>query len=87
MAEKQIPRVAVVHTSAVLGVEMKAEFLTVSTDTIYDLFKSGKLPGRKVGQKRLRHDQQCSVGLKVPQERRLSPAPLDAVTGRLSTNH
>jgi excisionase family DNA binding protein len=30
---------------------MTAELLTVSVDTIYDLFKKGELPGRKVGRK------------------------------------
>ena len=28
---------------------MTAELLTVSTDTVYDLFKKGDLPARKVG--------------------------------------
>jgi excisionase family DNA binding protein len=32
-------------------VKMAAELLTVSADTVYDLFKSGELPGRKVGRK------------------------------------
>lgn len=31
--------------------QMTAQLLTVSTDTVYDLFKSGELPGRKVGRK------------------------------------
>ncbi len=39
------------RTSEVLDVPMTAELLTVSTDTVYDLFKSGELPGRKVGRK------------------------------------
>jgi len=30
---------------------MTAQFLTVSPDTIYGLFQSGELPGRKVGRK------------------------------------
>jgi excisionase family DNA binding protein len=30
---------------------MAAELLTVSADTIYDLFKRGELPGREVGRK------------------------------------
>ncbi len=30
---------------------MAAELLTVSPDTVYDLFKRGELPGRKVGRK------------------------------------
>jgi excisionase family DNA binding protein len=39
------------RTSEVLDVRMAAELLTVSPDTIYDLFKRGELPGRKVGRK------------------------------------
>lgn len=38
-------------TSEILDVHMTAELLTVSPDTIYDLFKKGELPGRKVGRK------------------------------------
>ena len=30
---------------------MAAQFLTVSPDTVYGLFQSGELPGRKVGRK------------------------------------
>jgi excisionase family DNA binding protein len=30
---------------------MTAELLTVSPDTVYDLFKAGELPDRKVGRK------------------------------------
>ena len=30
---------------------MTAQFLTVSPDTVYGLFQSGELPGRKVGRK------------------------------------
>jgi len=30
---------------------MAAALLTVSVDTVYDLLKSGQLPGRKVGRK------------------------------------
>ena len=30
---------------------MTAQFLTVSADTVYDLFQRGDLPGRKVGRK------------------------------------
>jgi excisionase family DNA binding protein len=37
--------------SEVLDVKMAAKHLTVSADTVYDLFKSGELPGRKVGRK------------------------------------
>jgi excisionase family DNA binding protein len=37
--------------SEILDVHMTAELLTVSPDTIYDLFKKGELPARKVGRK------------------------------------
>jgi excisionase family DNA binding protein len=37
----------------VLDVHLTAQFLTVSADTVYDLFQRGDLPGRKVGRKRL----------------------------------
>jgi excisionase family DNA binding protein len=30
---------------------MTAEILIVSPDTVYDLFKKGELPGRKIGRK------------------------------------
>jgi excisionase family DNA binding protein len=36
---------------AVLDVHLTAQFLTVSADTVYDLFQRGDLPGRKVGRK------------------------------------
>ena len=39
------------RASEVLDVKMIAELLTVSPDTVYDLFKHGELPGRKVGRK------------------------------------
>jgi excisionase family DNA binding protein len=35
----------------ILDVGMAAAFLTVSRDTVYHLFQSGQLPGRKVGRK------------------------------------
>ena len=35
----------------ILDVGMAAAFLTVSRDTVYRLFQSGQLPGRKVGRK------------------------------------
>lgn len=35
----------------VLNVHRTAQFLTVSSDTVYDLFQRGDLPGRKVGRK------------------------------------
>lgn len=39
------------RNSEILDVEKAAWMLTVSRDTVYDLFKSGELPGRKVGRK------------------------------------
>jgi excisionase family DNA binding protein len=44
-------RVILTRTSEVLDVRMAAELLTVSPDTVYDLFKRGELPGRKVGRR------------------------------------
>ena len=41
-------RVTLTRTSEVLDVRMAAELFTVSPDTVYDLFKRGELPGRKV---------------------------------------
>lgn len=38
-------------TPDILDVQMTAQLLTVSTDTVYALFKSGDLPGRKIGRK------------------------------------
>lgn len=35
----------------ILDVGLAAAFLTVSRDTVYRLFQSGQLPGRKVGRK------------------------------------
>lgn len=35
----------------ILDVRTAAAFLTVSRDTVYHLFQSGQLPGRKVGRK------------------------------------
>jgi two-component system, sensor histidine kinase PdtaS len=39
------------QAAEILDVHMTAELLTVSPDTVYDLFKAGELPGRKVGRK------------------------------------
>lgn len=39
------------RTGDVLDVAGTARLLTVSVDTVYDLFASGELPGRKVGRK------------------------------------
>jgi excisionase family DNA binding protein len=49
--KKRRTRVTLARTSEVLDVKMAAELLTVSPDTVYDLFKHGELPGRKVGRK------------------------------------
>jgi excisionase family DNA binding protein len=51
--KKRRTRVTLTRTSEVLDVRMAAELLTVSPDTIYDLFKRGELPGRKEGKRRL----------------------------------
>jgi excisionase family DNA binding protein len=48
---KRVSRPAPQRPSEVLDVHMTARLLTVSPDTVYDLFKSGELPGRKVGRK------------------------------------
>jgi excisionase family DNA binding protein len=42
---------APVRNSEILDVHKVAALLTVSTDTVYELLKSGQLPGRKVGRK------------------------------------
>ena len=39
------------RSAEVLDVQMTAGLLTVSPNTVYDLFKSDELPGRKVGRK------------------------------------
>jgi excisionase family DNA binding protein len=49
--KKRRTRLTPTRTSEVLDVKMAAELLTVSADTVYDLFKRGELPGRKVGRK------------------------------------
>jgi predicted DNA-binding transcriptional regulator AlpA len=49
--KQQTSRAVPSRSSEVLDVEMTAKFLMVSVDTVYDLFKSGELPGRKVGRK------------------------------------
>jgi excisionase family DNA binding protein len=40
-----------VRSAEILDVHKAAGLLTVSVDTVYDLFKSGELPARKVGRK------------------------------------
>jgi excisionase family DNA binding protein len=40
-----------IKSPEILDVAGAATLLTVSTDTVYELFKSGELPGRKVGRK------------------------------------
>jgi len=49
--KRRAPRVPMTRTPEVLDVNMAAELLTVSRDTVYELFQSGELPGRKVGRK------------------------------------
>jgi excisionase family DNA binding protein len=49
--KKRRARVTLTRTSEVLDVKMAAKLLTVSPDTVYDLFKRGELAGRKVGRK------------------------------------
>ncbi len=39
------------RTPDILDVGMTAAFLTVSNDTVHQLFQNGELPGRKVGRK------------------------------------
>jgi excisionase family DNA binding protein len=51
LPKKRRTRATLTRTSEVLDVRMAAELLTVSPDTVYDLFKRGELPGRKVGRK------------------------------------
>jgi len=39
------------RSAEILDVRMAAELLTVSPETVYELFKTGELPGREVGRK------------------------------------
>ena len=48
---KRTPAIPAARLPEVLDVHMTAQFLTVSADTVYDLFQRGALPGRKVGRK------------------------------------
>ncbi|HEY5869129.1 MAG TPA: helix-turn-helix domain-containing protein [Candidatus Tectomicrobia bacterium] len=48
---KRVPALSAARLPEVLDVHMTAQFLTVSADTVYDLFHHGDLPGRKVGRK------------------------------------
>lgn len=48
---KRAPAIRAARLPEVLNVHMTAQFLTVSADTVYDLFQRGDLPGRKVGRK------------------------------------
>ena len=50
-ARRRKPRPPPARVPDVLDVTMAAQFLTVSPDTVYSLFQSGDLPGRKVGGK------------------------------------
>jgi predicted DNA-binding transcriptional regulator AlpA len=47
LPKKRRTRATLTTTSEVLDIRMAAELLTVSPDTVYDLFKRGELPGRK----------------------------------------
>src|SRR5688572_12141445 len=49
--KRHSPRLPMTRPPEVLDVHMAAELLTVSRDTVYELFQSGDLPGRKVGRK------------------------------------
>ena len=48
---QRTPAIPAARLPEVLDVHMTAQFLTVSADTVYDLFQRGDLPGRKVGRK------------------------------------
>jgi excisionase family DNA binding protein len=48
---KHKPAVTAARSPDVLDVHGAAALLTVSADTVYDLFAKGELPGRKVGRK------------------------------------
>src|SRR2546428_5129110 len=48
---KRTPVIPAARLPEVLDVHMTAQFLTVSADTVYDLFQRGDVPGRKVGRK------------------------------------
>src|SRR4051812_9744189 len=50
-ARKPAKEPAPARVSEILDVGMAAAFLTVSRDTVYHLFQTGELPGRKVGRK------------------------------------
>ena len=49
--KKSTPQLLPGRLPEVLDVQMTASLLMVSRDTVYDLFASGELPGRKVGRK------------------------------------
>ncbi len=49
--KKSKSRPAQPKSREILDVRMTAALLTVSKDTVYDLFASGELPGRKMGRK------------------------------------
>jgi excisionase family DNA binding protein len=55
MARKPKPKRATptypARSPEILDVQGAAALLTVSADTVYDLFAKGELPGRKVGRK------------------------------------
>jgi excisionase family DNA binding protein len=72
------------QTAEILDVHMTAELLTVSPDTVYNLFKTGELPGRKVGRKWLTTRRAILRWMESP----FAPGPADPeeppATGRPS---
>jgi len=50
-ARKATKPPAAARVPEILDVGLAADFLTVSRDTVYRLFQTGELPGRKVGRK------------------------------------
>jgi excisionase family DNA binding protein len=50
-AKEKRTTAATARPAEVLDVHGAAALLTVSPDTVYDLFQKGELPGRKVGRK------------------------------------
>src|ERR1700676_5198260 len=48
---RRATRTTPARPAEVLDVQGAAALLTVSADTVYDLFAKGELPGRKVGRK------------------------------------
>jgi excisionase family DNA binding protein len=82
--KKRRTRVTPTRTSEVLDVKMAAELLTVSPDTVYDLFKRGELPGRKVGRKWLTTRNAVLRWIESSSENNTLAEPSNAVIGRSS---